>query len=456
MLIVCLCDIPIFTKMFIIHNETNITSIAGNGSVEMDIDESRKIEQYMQFRFVVDIFLVGPVCTVGFIGNILSIFVMQKLENKIISFFFISLAIADNSYLVTCFFIQTIKALAECTKWTSSMRAYVPYAEPYMWPLASIAQTLTVWLVVLITVDRYMALCRPFASFRITSKRRAFQAVICITTAAVLFNIPRFFDQEVQLHDHPGLNISLPLAVATPLRKDATYFIVYHTVLHFLFRLIIPLVIVSLLNVCLIFVLRQAHKDRQLLAGNRTAEKRNKSDSYTKLLVAMVTVFIICEMPDFVVRVAITVRHITNANYTVHYFSTITNLLLTVNSAINCLIYSLAGRRFRKALCTLTCARRTIDALEYAEVMQRTENMDASRSFLPTTIASLSSRRRSSCTTLKYSSITRKQMHLLKPVNDGKFQEKSFMENTTFKSPILIVVEQWNPTENPTDNAAHV
>jgi len=33
--------------------------------------------------------------------------------------------------------------------------------EPYIWPLASTAQTCNVWLVVVLTADRYIAICRP-------------------------------------------------------------------------------------------------------------------------------------------------------------------------------------------------------------------------------------------------------------------------------------------------------
>ena len=42
-----------------------------------------------------------------------------------------------------------------------SLRRVFPYVEPHAWALASIAQTTTVWLVLLVTVDRYFAVCLP-------------------------------------------------------------------------------------------------------------------------------------------------------------------------------------------------------------------------------------------------------------------------------------------------------
>ena len=35
-------------------------------------------------------------------------------------------------------------------------------SEPYVWVFASVVQTSTVWMVLLVTVDRYVAICKPF------------------------------------------------------------------------------------------------------------------------------------------------------------------------------------------------------------------------------------------------------------------------------------------------------
>jgi hypothetical protein len=48
----------------------------------------------------------------------------------------------------------------DLTNWApgkSVLRRLFPYVEPHAWALASIAQTSTVWLVLLVTIDRYVA-----------------------------------------------------------------------------------------------------------------------------------------------------------------------------------------------------------------------------------------------------------------------------------------------------------
>ena len=84
-----------------------------------------------------------------------------------------TLACVDTVYLVTCLFIQTAKTLVDATDWPPAVLVnYVPRLEPYIWPAASCAQTATVWTVLLLTADRYAAVCHPFDA-RLRSLRRS-------------------------------------------------------------------------------------------------------------------------------------------------------------------------------------------------------------------------------------------------------------------------------------------
>ena len=84
-----------------------------------------------------------------------------------------TLACVDTAYLVACLFIQTTKTLVDATDWLPSVLvAYVPRLEPFVWPAASCAQTATVWTVLLLTADRYAAVCHPFDA-RLRSLQRA-------------------------------------------------------------------------------------------------------------------------------------------------------------------------------------------------------------------------------------------------------------------------------------------
>ena len=138
--------------------DTTITTISPLSTANwssVDTTPCHGMENYYNFRVVINVYLVGPMCVLGFIGNTLSVIVLRVDNvNNTVSFLLQALAFADNAYLITCMCIQTIKTITECTQWIPSLLYTYPYIESYIWPAASIAQTTAVWLVMLVTIDR--------------------------------------------------------------------------------------------------------------------------------------------------------------------------------------------------------------------------------------------------------------------------------------------------------------
>ena len=108
----------------------------------------------------------------GWIGNALSVAVLRRDRHRYkqctTNWLLQTLAIVDTSYLATSVLIQPLKVIHtqmgrgdDLHGRSSWFHSIYPYIEPHAWALASIAQTITVWLVLLITVDRYFAVCLP-------------------------------------------------------------------------------------------------------------------------------------------------------------------------------------------------------------------------------------------------------------------------------------------------------
>jgi hypothetical protein len=121
---------------------------------------------YVFYRMVVDVYVVSILCVAGFLGNLLSIAVLNRDRDKpnTTNWLLQTLAVVDTLYLVTCVLIQPVKAAHDYTDWfdeRSTVRQLFPYVEPHAWAAASIAQTMTVWMVMLVTADRYIAVCKP-------------------------------------------------------------------------------------------------------------------------------------------------------------------------------------------------------------------------------------------------------------------------------------------------------
>ena len=94
------------------------------------------------------------------------------------------------------------------------------YVIPIVYGMIGIARTGSVYLTMSVTLERYFAIVRPLASFRI--KRCLIPISI---TFAGLYNIPRFF--ELERYNFTYTNETL--VRATKLRENSIYVSIYNT-----------------------------------------------------------------------------------------------------------------------------------------------------------------------------------------------------------------------------------
>jgi len=150
------------------------------------------------YRLVVEVYLVATLCVAGWIGNALSVAVLRRDRRRYkqgtTNWLLQTLAIVDTAYLATSILIQPLKTIHSQMSWgddggSSWFQRVYPYVEPHAWALASIAQTMTVWLVLLVTVDRYFAVCLPM-------KVRPITTTTTTTTIIIIRLVERYMVSE--------------------------------------------------------------------------------------------------------------------------------------------------------------------------------------------------------------------------------------------------------------------
>lgn len=317
---------------------------------------SRSTEETL--NFIVGVYVVSIVCALGFVGNCLSIAVSLRLDNRVVGLLFISLAAADNVVLISCFCLYPLKVIMVTpARRQSTIGYYYPYVVQAMWPVASAAQLTVVVIVVLITVDRYLALCQPFSTCRMNTRRQAAGTVLSLVLAACAFNVPRCFEYTVSHEYRCHVNAVLPALIESGLLLNRTYFLVYNLLLYAVVLYFVPLCLIAALNVRLIFSLTAARRQSMALVSNTitTVQPTAAFQSYSRLLITMITAFVICGLPDSLLRLWHGLLLTRDEQNLSTYLNIISYLMITVNSAINCLIYSVAGRQFRAVLIQLAC-----------------------------------------------------------------------------------------------------
>ena len=341
------------------YSEYRVIVMAGQVNVSLNISEDdvnwslidRRCDLY---SLIINGYILAVVIIVGIIGNSLTFVVFWKGNFKSsTSFLFLSLSLADSALLLTSVPVVIDKFFLEDTGWLYGFRNIRLYLTAYIYPLALVARMATIWVTVIIAINRYIVVCVPLRAWQwcTLSKVKIQLAVVLVVT--VMCNIPQFLKCRV---------ISLTLNSGTfdcsTAHEWSAFYEPYDVVMDFMLISSMPLFILTLLTVRLVKAMK-AHR-RMQLEMNRVSN--NQDSSVTSAFVIVVVVFIICHTPMFVAGL---LWHLpTWGNYelmfeVLFFMWEIGSMLVILNSAVNFAIYILACKSFRDVLIETVCRRRT-------------------------------------------------------------------------------------------------
>lgn len=313
------------------------------------------------FFFLVYGPIYGAVCGFGLIGNSLSFAIMQKYSKDTVATFLLkALAIMDNVFLATAAFVYMYPAMVIHLGQTDQLQPIYTYFQTLAWPLTHMVQMGTVWMMVLVAANRYIAICRPLHAARLCSKRNVKRQIASMIACVFLYNTPRFVEYRyiyvnVTSPFDPA-NVTTEKEVNIGLASYSLYNILYENIAYCLFVYLIPLGILIVFNVQLVHELKRAQRSRQRLVGRASAEESN----ITLVMIIIIVSFIVFETPALINQILYYLiddyEKQTCSNYM--RYSHMSNLMITTNSSLNFAIYYLFRRQFRQELVALLCRRR--------------------------------------------------------------------------------------------------
>ena len=341
------------------------------------------------FDVIVETLLMGSLCAVGFVGNALSFVVLRRHKSKSPTpTLFMALAAVDTLFLLTVLVLRVLPSVMIYTGWHAPLDAAYAYVATYTWPAAMTAEMAAIWMTVLVTINRYVSVCRPLQAATLCSKRNAYRHLAAVAVVAVLYNLPRFFEYRVVSKTYPSPaynasgaatgNVSRRVLGSefTALGRDRVYRILYANILYFLLIFIIPLLILVIFNTKLIVLLRRSRRERgELLAtggggggssGGATGgvDSSKQEHDITVMLIGVVLVFLVCKTPALLTHVLLSAlgRPQTSCPHFYFFYSRVSDALVVTNSATNFIVYCFCSRKFRHILSQVVCrrGRRTI------------------------------------------------------------------------------------------------
>ena len=298
------------------------------------------------FDFTIYTVVVGTLILLGLAGNIVSFTVLFHDSNKSATALLLrAMAVADSLVLLAAIPLYCLSAIFPYTGYLKNYYVLHMGILAYLWPLYLIPYTGTIMLTVLVSLNRYIAVCKPFRSSSFCSTDAAKKQIIYIALFSIVYNIPRFFEYEkVTLcvgvnQTHEGFEISA-------FGDNRYYRIIYANILYFLVMHGGPLLSLAFLNMKLIRALKKRQKKRAQMG------KGDYQQDVTLVLVVVIFVFMSCQTPTFVDHILWTAvdQSARNCGHWHYYYTAVGDMLAITNSSVNFIIYISTNRKFRQLL----------------------------------------------------------------------------------------------------------
>lgn len=187
-------------------------------------------EHCLLYWFIMYTVLTSALCILGFLGNAVSFAVFWVDRQKTsTSFLFQCLCVVDNLLLVTVFPLYVLPYFSLYTGMLQTfMKQAFAYVPVYVLPCTFIVQTATIWLTVLVGVNRYVAVCHPYQATRLCSIAQARKQVLVVLLCSVIYCIPKFFVGYIikspLLPPPPSASPASSASIASFPAADAEYF----------------------------------------------------------------------------------------------------------------------------------------------------------------------------------------------------------------------------------------
>ena len=328
-------------------------TMAGEANISRnmsDVDNERSLQRScILYLFVIDTIVTGTIIVGGVIGNSLAFVVFWKDNLKTsASFLFQSLALVDSAYLLLSIPVFPVPSFVAYTNWMKGYEDIVAYVYVYILPLVNVVQTASIWVVVLLSINRYIAVCFPFKALRWCTISKVKKQLAFVLLSAVLYNIPKCAESRIKYVTYDNGTTYKPCSFDTNLGKAKLYDIIYDSVLYFTFLVALPIFTLTYVNIRLI----QALKARRRKRSEMVSQLQQNDNNVTVVLIIVIVVFIICQIPAFVGYALLNMTS-DNAKFCGgydFYLRPVANMLLVLNSAVNFDIYVVFNKRFRQVL----------------------------------------------------------------------------------------------------------
>uniref|UniRef100_H3BD37 G protein-coupled receptor 142 n=1 Tax=Latimeria chalumnae TaxID=7897 RepID=H3BD37_LATCH len=296
-------------------------NILPNTSIPASVSETTGPEELKRSQCVLGIIPIvyySILLCLGLPVNLLTAIVLYRLVVKVKKSSYCYLLALTSSDILTQFFIIFVGFILE----TAIFHRQVPNTLIHTVSILEFAANhASIWIAVLLTIDRYVALCHPLIYRMVSYPERTRKIIAAVFILALITGIPFYWWSDVWRATHP------------PTTLDKILIWMHCFIIYF-----IPCTIFLIVNSMIIYKLKQKKEStgRPLRSGKTTA-----------ILLAITTVFAILWAPRTIVIIYHAYVSSVNKDWQVHLAFDLANMLALLNTGINFFLYCFVSKRFR-------------------------------------------------------------------------------------------------------------
>ena len=275
--------------------------------------------------------MYGVICLVGLIGNGLVIYVvlMYAKMKTVTNMYILNLAIADICFIVGLPFLIATSVLRNWVFGFTMCKIF--------YILTSINWFTSVFTLTVMSADRYLAVCHPIKSMRYRTPLVSRVVCVCVWILSLLVMLPIVLYATTL--EGPGGRASCTISWPDgQLISADKAFIWYALLLGFA----IPVALIVVFYTLVVIRLKSVGPKQ------KSKEKKKSHRKVTKMVLTVITVYVICWLPYWVFQVALTFATAEVPLWCVQLFQIIT-VMSYANSTLNPVLYAFLSENFRKS-----------------------------------------------------------------------------------------------------------
>ncbi len=308
----------------------------------------------------------------GVSSNILTMLTLwDERKASTTSYLLTSLASVDTLNLLVLAWMNAVPQFCN-NKWFhwdtchTLRRKYWETFKTQGWALFTFFNLISLYIVILIAFQRYLAVCKPLRVKTLASMKNIKFAILFVVILSFVTNLPMAIEEKVYFDEERGRYRSERQGFANSWWYSDFYATIIFT---YILIYIIPVVSLSILSFFLLRSLRTADQSRKQMVNQGQLKPQNKNVTITLLAVIMTCA--VCEFPGIILlllKEVFDLGDFSECESIVFYFTGLNSMLVMVNSSANFVIYMTSSEAFRMKLKTKFLRKKAGESKMFSDI----------------------------------------------------------------------------------------